>query len=147
MAVRKTPGRSPAWIPTAKEQQQIVMLREIGIERETIGKILGVSSRTLRRKCKYELEHGAVVATAEVARSLYLQATGRCKDRRVSPTAAAIFWLKTRARWSERIVVGMDPTEWDDATLDKFIETAEASIRRRQGGWTPRVIDNTGTED
>jgi hypothetical protein len=52
MAVRKTPGRSPAWIPTAKERQQIVMLREIGIERETIAKIIGVSSGTLRPKCK-----------------------------------------------------------------------------------------------
>jgi hypothetical protein len=34
----------------------------------------------------------------------------------------------------------------DDATLNKAIELAQASLKRQQGGWTPRIINNSPRE-
>ncbi|MCF6121051.1 hypothetical protein L2449_29975 [Mesorhizobium muleiense] len=45
----------------------------------------------------HELESGAIKANARVAETLYPKATGEGREA----VTAAIFWLKTRARWKE----------------------------------------------
>lgn len=54
----------------------------------------GISVITLRRYFRDELDQGVVKANAKVARSLFENATG-------GNVAAQIFWLKTRAGWTE----------------------------------------------
>jgi hypothetical protein len=67
-----------------------------GIRQEDIARCLGLrSAKTLRRHFREELDRAATEANAQVAQSLYQQATSG------KSTAASIFWLKTRAGWHE----------------------------------------------
>lgn len=52
---------------------------------------------TLRSLYRDELDTGSVKANSRVAENLYRKATGDGREAVV----AAIFWLKTRAKWSE----------------------------------------------
>jgi len=62
---------------------------------EDISRKLKITSDTLVKYYKDELELGRADANAEIARTLYQQA----KNGNV---AAMMFWLKTRARWTEK---------------------------------------------
>ena len=68
-----------------------------GLKQEHIAPLLGLASTTtLRKYFREELERGPVEAQANVRRTLFKLATsGR------NP-AATMYWLKTRARWSEK---------------------------------------------
>ena len=68
-----------------------------GIRREDIAIVVGIDLDTLRTRYHTELAGAAIKANAKVAECLFRKATG---DGRES-VIAAIFWLKTRARWSE----------------------------------------------
>ncbi|MDQ3559446.1 MAG: hypothetical protein M3453_09740, partial [Pseudomonadota bacterium] len=65
-----------------------------------IVKVLDIDPETLRFHYRRELEASHVRTNAKVAENLYRKATG---DGREAVTAA-IFWLKTRARWKETSV-------------------------------------------
>ncbi len=54
----------------------------------------------MRKNYRSELDQGHVKANVKVAENLFRKATG---DGRKSVTAA-IFWMKTRARWKETSV-------------------------------------------
>ena len=58
---------------------------------------LPISEPTLRSAFRADLDSGKARATALVAQSLFKKATGEGKGA----VAAAIFWLKTQARWNE----------------------------------------------
>ena len=66
-----------------------------GSTQEQICAIIGISHPTLEKHYRHELDTALSVANTTVARSLFEMAT---KDKVV---AAAIFWMKTRARWRE----------------------------------------------
>jgi hypothetical protein len=68
-----------------------------GLAEDDIAKVLEIDVETLRSHYRHELETGQIKTNARVAESLFRQATG---DGRQAVTAA-IFWLKTRARWKE----------------------------------------------
>jgi len=68
-----------------------------GVPEQDIARVIGIDGKTLRKHYREELDTGQTKATAKVAESLYKKATG---DGPQSVTAA-IFWLKTRARWKE----------------------------------------------
>jgi hypothetical protein len=68
-----------------------------GVPQTEIGRVVGISKPTLERHYRDELDRGEVEANAKVAESLFKKATG---DGAQAVTAA-IFWLKTRARWKE----------------------------------------------
>jgi len=70
-----------------------------GIPQPDIARVIGCDPKTLRKHYRDELDTGETKANAMVAQNLFRKATG---DGRESVTAA-IFWLKTRARWSEKI--------------------------------------------
>lgn len=61
-----------------------------------IAKVVGCSDKTLRKYFRRELDTAAAKANARVAESLFRQAVEK------GNVTAQIFWLKTRARWSER---------------------------------------------
>lgn len=70
-----------------------------GITEPDIARAIGpISDPTLRKYYKSELALGHIKANLAVAQSLYRKAIG---DGPQSVTAA-IFWAKTRMRWSDR---------------------------------------------
>jgi hypothetical protein len=79
-------------------------LAGFGIPQEDIARHLKVDPKTLRANYRDELDNGTTVANAKVAESLYKAATATdAKGKLVYKNAvtAQIFWLKTRAGWSE----------------------------------------------
>ncbi len=65
-----------------------------------IAKVLDINPETLRLHYRRELEASSVRINAKVAENLYRKATGDGREA----VPAAIFWLKTRARWKETSV-------------------------------------------
>ena len=57
--------------------------------------MLGISDDTLTKYYKPELEKGRIEANAAVAGTLFEKA-------KQGDTSSMIFWLKTRAQWSEK---------------------------------------------
>ena len=90
-----------------------------GIPHEGIATMLDIDAKTLRRHYRYELDRGAVEATAKVAQSLFQMATVE------KSVAAAIFWMKARAGWRERHDVQLTTRplrELTDAELERIIQ-------------------------
>ena len=92
----KKPGR-PRYEPTDKERAQCKALAGMGVPHTDIAIVLQISTPTLRRHFRTELDVGAIEANAKVAQSLFKQAT----DSQKPSVVACIFWLKTRAGWTE----------------------------------------------
>lgn len=83
---------------TDENKRIVKMLAAVGVRHEDIAAKLDISSDTLVRKYKKELDEGRVDANAAVAQTLFQQA----KSGNIT---AAIFWLKTRAQWKENHVI------------------------------------------
>jgi hypothetical protein len=64
---------------------------------DDIAKIIGCAPKTLRKRCRDDLDSGVAEANALVSGYLFANA-------KAGNVAAQIFWLKTRARWRERAV-------------------------------------------
>jgi hypothetical protein len=92
----KKNGR-PQYAPTDKERAQCKALAAMGVPNTDIAIVLQISTPTLRRHFRHELDSGIIEANAKVAQSLFKQATDPAKPSVV----AAIFWLKVRAGWTE----------------------------------------------
>ena len=88
---------NPSHTPTTGQRRQVNAMAAYGIPQLDIARTIGVSDRTLRKHYRDELDLGHVKAHCKVAENLFRIATG------TGPKAvtAAIFWLKTRAGWSE----------------------------------------------
>lgn len=78
--------------------KQVKMLSAMGVPDFDICKVVGLSAPTMRKYYTAELEVGHIEANAQVAQSLFRQAT----DVNKPSVAAAIFWMKCRAGWSEQ---------------------------------------------
>lgn len=87
----------PAYKPDDKTRAQVKMLAGMGVPDYDIAKVIGLSSPTMRKYFMAELETGHIQANAQVAQSLFNQATNKEKPN----VTAAIFWLKCRAEWRE----------------------------------------------
>lgn len=79
---------------------KVVALAGFGISAGAIADILGVGEDELRKDYSSELDRSAIKGNARVAESLFRKATGDGHGA----VLAAIFWLKTRARWKEKHV-------------------------------------------
>jgi hypothetical protein len=80
--------------PTEENRKICKTLAAVGIPYEDIATKLEISSDTLVKYYKADLEAGRIDANASIGQTLFQQA-------KKGNTAAAIFWLKTRARWRE----------------------------------------------
>src|SRR5690348_13907128 len=94
---RCVPMPRPKFQPTDEQRRVVKSLAGYGLKQEQIASLLGLASTTtLRKYFRGELERGPVEAQANVRRTLFKLATsGR------NP-GATMYWLKTRARWSEK---------------------------------------------
>lgn len=98
MAVRKKAERKrgrPKYAPTPQDRQRVKSLAAAGMAQDKIALSLGISKNTLTANFREELDLGLAEANAAVASALFKNATG-------GNVTAQIFWLKTRAGWTEK---------------------------------------------
>jgi hypothetical protein len=76
---------------------QVEAMAGYGVSAADIALVLGIDLEHLSRTYAYELEAAPIKANVKVAESLYRKALGDGREG----VSAAIFWLKTRARWKE----------------------------------------------
>jgi predicted transcriptional regulator len=86
-------------IPTIESRAQVKALSSFGIRITDIAQYIGINQRTLTKHYAEELASGRVQANAKVAQSLFRNAVEE------NNVAAQIFWLKSRAGWSEKVRV------------------------------------------
>jgi hypothetical protein len=87
----------PSHKPDPALRRQVEAMAGYGVAEADIARVIEIDAKTLRKHYRNELDLGHVKANAKVAENLFRKATG---DGPQSVTAA-IFWLKTRARWKE----------------------------------------------
>jgi hypothetical protein len=117
-----------------------------GLSAVDIARVLDIGLEELQASYQKQLAGGQVKANARVAESLYRKAIGEGRES----VTAAIFWLKTRARWKETSVhehVGAEPgsppiTIFD--TADFLRRCLESHERTNPGAALPTV---TGGRD
>ena len=107
-----------------------------GIPEADIATVVGIDPKTLRKHYRTELDTGQIRANSKVAENLYRKATG---DGRES-VIAAIFWLKTRARWKETSVHEIAGEVRHSYVIRAPAPAADTSEWLRQ--CAPRVIDH-----
>jgi hypothetical protein len=78
-----------------------------------------IDLKTLRKAFRYELDQGMEISNAIVAQSLFKKATGSGPQS----VTAAIFWLKTRARWRET-------SDGDAMTNDELAANVQEAIQQ-----------------
>ena len=135
IGISKKAGRPPHKA-NEQTQQMVLTATGMGMDQETISKLLDIAPKTLRKFYRHELDTGAAKANFSVAKSLYDRASGG-KD-----TVASSFWLKARAGWQdttntvheglpEQITVSfaLEPPKVEhqviDVTPEKQIENAD----------------------
>jgi hypothetical protein len=86
-----------SFVPTDEQRQKVKLMAGFGLKHEQIAILIGIgSAATLRKHFGKELTLGPIEAQANVRKTLFKLATsGR------NP-GATMYWLKTRARWSEK---------------------------------------------
>lgn len=103
---------------TLPDARRVEALAGFGLSAEDIARIFGLTPDTVEDLFARELEGGQIKANARVAESLYRMALG---DGRGAVTAA-IFWLKTRARWKEEPRSGDQSGEPVIVTIQRFAQ-------------------------
>lgn len=87
-------GKTIPHVVTEEGKKIVKALASVGTRYEDIATKMGISSDTLTRKYRKELDEGRIDANAAIAQTLFQQA-------KAGNTTAMIFWLKTRAGWKE----------------------------------------------
>ena len=96
-----------AFVVNDTVREKVRHLAGVGVRQDDIARIIGCAPKTLRKRCRDDLDRGVAEANAIVSGSLFANAKG-------GNVVAQIFWLKTRAQWRERAVPG-DPASGSDA--------------------------------
>jgi len=96
LAVTGKRGRGrPRHLVLATTQLEVYDLSRVGTRHEDIALLLNMSEDTLAKYYRKELLKGRIESNAIIAGTLYEKA-------RQGDTQAMLFWLKTRAQWSEK---------------------------------------------
>ena len=83
-----------AFVVNEAVREQVRHLSGVGVRQDDIARIIGCAPKTLRKRCREDLDRGVAEAHATVAGYLFAAA-------KAGNIAAIIFWLKTRAHWRE----------------------------------------------
>ena len=83
---------------------KVEALTGYGLSAADIACVLDIDVQELETCYEKQLASGHIKANAKVAESLYRKAIGEGRES----VTAAIFWLKTRARWKETSVHEME---------------------------------------
>lgn len=114
------PPHRPPHAPSQAERQLVQLHSTIGTTQETIAKIIGIDLKTLRKHYRAELDLATAQANAAIGGALFNKAKG-------GDTTAMIFWMKTRARWSENAPPSGD--ENPAPRVEFEVKPAEGSVR------------------
>ena len=82
-------------VATDKDKKTVKSMCAFGIPQLDIAAVIGITDKTLRKHYRHELDVATAEANAKIANVLY----NKCIIDQ--DTASVIFWLKTRAKWSE----------------------------------------------
>jgi len=85
----------PTHLVSQDTRNRVTQMSIVGTRYEDIALVLDISHDTLTKYYKKELELGRIEANAAIAGTLYEKA-------KQGDTSSMIFWLKTRAQWSEK---------------------------------------------
>src|SRR5438105_8324677 len=83
-----------AFVVNAAVRDKVRHLAGVGVSQDDIAKIVGCAPKTLRKRCRDDLDRGVAEANATVSGYLFAAA-------KAGNVTAQIFWLKTRAHWRE----------------------------------------------
>ena len=86
-----------AFVINQAVREKVRHLAGVGVRQDDIAKIIGCAPKTLRKRCRDDLDRGVAEANATVSGYLFAAA----KEGNVT---AQIFWLKSRAHWHEKHV-------------------------------------------
>ena len=86
--------------PTEDQRRQVAVMAELGLRQDEMARIMEISEPTLRKHYEIELSSAKSILNSQVANNLFRIATS--EDHKGAVTAA-IFWMKTRAKWKETI--------------------------------------------
>ena len=75
-------------------REKVRHLAGVGVRQDDIARIIGCAPKTLRKRCRDDLDRGVAEANAVISGSLFANA-------KAGNVVAQIFWLKTRAQWRE----------------------------------------------
>jgi hypothetical protein len=136
-----------AWFPDVQDRRVVTTLATYGVPVAAIAKAIGVRLETLHEHLGAEYEAGMMAANAKAAELLYKQFTNP-SDLRIAVTAA-MFWLKTRARWTEArepdaVRPAIDPGDAARQRIEDDLNRMESRLRPIAGG-TDGARDDGGT--
>jgi hypothetical protein len=89
----------PTFTPTEEQRRQVKTLAAMGNSHDSIGKVIGIAAKTLRKHFDQELFRGVIDANTQVAGKLFQSAMG-------GSVAAQKYWLAVRAGWREKAPEG-----------------------------------------
>jgi hypothetical protein len=127
--------------PTPDQRRTVKTMAGFGIPQEDIAGFLGVDAKTLRKHFRDELDRGVTEANAKVAQSLFHMAT---QGKNV---AAAIFWMKARAGWREKIEIRPESAPIEsltDAELEAIARQGLPRLRSVSSRRTDRLDTEAG---
>lgn len=99
--------------PTNHSRELVSLHASVGTPQEVIADILGIDSKTLRKHYRKELDQSVAKANAAIGGTLFNKAKS-------GDTSAAIFWMKTRAGWSEKTRTEITHRNPDDMSEDEL---------------------------
>lgn len=124
---------------TEDQRRSARAMAGLGVSRRQIARYLRMDELELAACLGDELDQAEVDANSKVAKALFTMATQKHN------VAAAIFWMKARAGWREKIeirpVIETDPSQMTDAELD-----AEIARLQREVYGAGAVLDGTAQE-
>ncbi len=113
--------------PTPEIRRQVETLVGFGMPQPDIARMVGIGLMTLHKYYREELDAGEGKANAQVANSLFKMATS-------GNVAAAIFWMKTRARWRETAQeIDLNVTAKDVSDDERARALAMLLAKRKKG--------------
>ncbi len=98
----------------------------VGTPQPTLAKVLGMSTETLTKYYREELDTAKAQANASIAGRLYNKAMD-------GDTTAMIFWLKTQARWRETIDISNEDGSLQQAPIQQAVLIALNKIQDAEG--------------
>jgi predicted ArsR family transcriptional regulator len=87
---------NPPFVPTERQRGAVEAYVKQGLTAEDVGKMLGISERTVRRHFAAELEISRIKVKAAIGASLIKKALA-------GNLTAQIFYLRTQAKWNTRV--------------------------------------------
>lgn len=122
----KHPGGRPP-IGRSEEIAKAVQLHTlVGTPQPTLAKILGMSTETMTKYYRDELDTAKAQANASIAGRLYKKAMD-------GDTTAMIFWLKTQAKWRETIDISNEDGSLQQAPIQQAVLIALNKIQDAEG--------------